>query len=187
QIKYVFDAGSRGAMVPMVSKSAQAQAIVAAARFPPKGIRGFESTFTDSVWGMASTEYLATANDGILVVVQAETRYAMMNLDDILSADGLDGVLIGPYDLSLSHVYPSSSPDPHPEFETTIQKIRESAHAKGKKCSMFFTTGSHAAKRAEQGFDMINVISDASALTQGLAQNIATAVGQTAPSKSVGY
>ncbi|KZT01140.1 Phosphoenolpyruvate/pyruvate domain-containing protein [Laetiporus sulphureus 93-53] len=187
QIKQALDAGARGIMVPMVSTSAQAQAVVAAARFPPKGIRGFGSPFTDSVWGITPSEYLATANDGILVLVQIETRDAMTNLDGILSVDGLDGVLIGPYDLSLSHGYPPPSPDPHPEVELMIQKIREGAHAKGKKCAMFCTTGSQAAKRAEQGFDMINVISDASALTQGLAQNLATAAGQIAPPKSVGY
>ncbi|CCL98551.1 uncharacterized protein FIBRA_00551 [Fibroporia radiculosa] len=187
QIKYALDAGARGVVVPMVSTAAQATSIVSAARFPPKGIRGFGSPFTESIWGVSSDEYLATANDGVLVIVQIETREAMQNLDDILAVDGVDGVFIGPYDLSLAHGYPPPSPDPHPEVEKMIHEILRKAHAHSKKCAMFCTTGAQAAKRAEEGFDMVNVMTDKSALTNALAYNLAIASGDTPGSQGMGY
>ena len=72
-----------------VSTAAQAKSVVAAARFPPKGIRGFGSPFTQTTWGVSVADYLATANDGIVVMTQVETVDAVKNLDEILSVDGL--------------------------------------------------------------------------------------------------
>ncbi|KAI0915599.1 hypothetical protein AcV5_003779 [Taiwanofungus camphoratus] len=155
QIKYVLDAGARGVLVPMVSTAAQAASVVAAARFPPKGIRGFGSPFTQAIWGISAAEYLTTANDHVLVLVQIETREGVQNLEQILDVDGLDGVFIGPFDLSLSHGYPAPSPDPHPNVEVLIQDILRKAHAKGKKCAIYCTSGSQSAKRAKEGFDMV--------------------------------
>ncbi|GBE87729.1 Phosphoenolpyruvate/pyruvate domain-containing protein [Sparassis crispa] len=187
QIKYVLDAGARGVLVPMVSNRAQTASVVAAARFPPTGIRGFGSPFTQAVWGISAKEHLTTANESILVLVQIETREGVQNLDEILSVDGLDGVFIGPYDLSLSYGYPAPSPDPHPDVEVIIQEILIKAHAKGKKCAFFCTTGKQSAKRAQEGFDMINVISDAGAMTEGLKQAFAIAAGDVAGEQAFGY
>ncbi|EMD31988.1 hypothetical protein CERSUDRAFT_59320 [Gelatoporia subvermispora B] len=134
QIKYVLDAGARGVVVPMVSNAAQAKSVVSAARFPPAGIRGFGSPFTQTTWGISAAEYLSTANDSVIVLVQIETREAVQNLQEILSVDGLvDGVFIGPFDLSLSLGFPVPSPEPHPEVEKVIQRIKDAAHASGKK------------------------------------------------------
>ena len=72
-----------------MSTAAQAKSVVAAARFPPKGIRGFGSPFTQTAWGVSVADYLAQANDGIVVMTQVETVDAVKNLDEILSVDGL--------------------------------------------------------------------------------------------------
>lgn len=72
-----------------VSTAAQAASVVAAARFPPKGIRGFGSPFTQAIWGISAAEYLTTANDHVLVLVQIETREGVQNLEQILDVDGL--------------------------------------------------------------------------------------------------
>ena len=139
-----------------MSTRAQATSVVAAARFPPQGIRGFGNPFTQLAWGpgVSAADYLARANDAVLVLVQIETREGMQNLEEILSVDGVgqsaslpvsvacqltltlwmaDGVFIGPYDLSLSLGFPAPSPDPHPEVEKVIQQILASSHAKNKK------------------------------------------------------
>ncbi|KAI0360806.1 Phosphoenolpyruvate/pyruvate domain-containing protein [Trametes cingulata] len=189
QIKYVLDAGARGVLVPMVSTAAQAKSVVAAARFPPAGVRGFGSPFTQLAWGpgVSPAEYLARANDAVLVLVQIETPGGVQNLEDILAVDGLDGVFIGPYDLSLSLGYPAPAPDPVPEVEQVIQRILASAHAKGKKCAIYCTSGAQAAKRAQEGFDMINVTSDSGAMAESLARNLAAAAGEEAGQKGFGY
>ncbi|KAI0701626.1 Phosphoenolpyruvate/pyruvate domain-containing protein [Earliella scabrosa] len=181
QIKHALDAGARGVVVPMVNNGAQACAIVAAARFPPQGVRGFGNPFTQLAWGpgVSASEYLARANESILVLLQIETPEGVQNVEEILSVDGVDGVFIGPYDLSISHGFPPPSPDPHPEVETMIQRILAAAHARQKKCAIYCNSGKQAAKRAEEGFDMINVRSDRGAMADGIARHLADAVSGT--------
>ncbi|KAI0746635.1 Phosphoenolpyruvate/pyruvate domain-containing protein [Daedaleopsis nitida] len=189
QIKYALDAGARGVVVPMVNTRAQAAAIVAAARFPPQGVRGFGNPFTQLAWGpgVSASDYLARANDAVLVLLQIETRDGVQNLEEILSVDGVDGVFIGPYDLSLAHGFPPPSPDPHPEVEKLIQQILATSHAKNKKCAIYCISGKQAAKRAKEGFDMINVTSDSGAMTDGLSRHLADAVGEEGSAKAFGY
>ncbi|KAH9950714.1 Phosphoenolpyruvate/pyruvate domain-containing protein [Amylocystis lapponica] len=186
QIKYVLDSGARGVLVPMISTAAQAKSVVAAARFPPQGIRGFGNPFTQTAWGITAGEYLTNANAHVLVLVQIETVEGVQNLDEILAVDGIDAIFIGPFDLSLAHGYAPPSPDPHPDMEVIIQDILRRAHSKGKKCAIYCTSGAQSAKRAKEGFDMINVISDSGALADGLARQLATAVGEVVGAEEVG-
>ncbi|KAK7683064.1 hypothetical protein QCA50_013736 [Cerrena zonata] len=187
QIKYVLDAGAKGVLVPMVNNAAQARSIVSASRFPPQGSRGFGSPFTQASWNLSAGDYLNQANDNVIVLGQIETKDGVKNLDEILAVEGLDGVFIGPYDLSLSLGHPPPSPDPVPAVEEVIQKILKAAHAAGKKCAFYCTSGEQAEKRAKEGFDMINVTSDSGAMAEAIAKNLATAAGQLAGGKEFGY
>ncbi|KAF8891482.1 Pyruvate/Phosphoenolpyruvate kinase-like domain-containing protein [Gymnopilus junonius] len=178
QIKHALDAGARGVLVPMVSTAEKASEVVADSLFPPGGRRGFGSPFTHGIWGVTVPEYLEAANKHILIMVQIETKEAVENVRAIAAVEGIDAVFIGPYDLSISLGYPPPSPDPHPEVEKVIQKIREEAHAVGTKCAIFCTSGAQGAIRAKQGFDMINVTSDTGSMTEGIAKHLADASGQ---------
>ncbi|KAH7871290.1 Pyruvate/Phosphoenolpyruvate kinase-like domain-containing protein [Lentinula edodes] len=170
QIKYALDAGARGVLVPMVSTPAQAHEVVLSSRFPPVGRRGFGSPYTQENWDIQTAgEYLNEANESVVVLVQIETREGVQNVQAIAEVDGIDGLFIGPYDLSISLGYPPPSPDPHPQVEQVIQDILTVAHKAGKKCAMFCTSGTQAARRAAEGFDMINVTSDVGAMQSGLA------------------
>ncbi|KIP09779.1 hypothetical protein PHLGIDRAFT_86196 [Phlebiopsis gigantea 11061_1 CR5-6] len=177
QIKYALDAGARGVIVPMVSTMEQVRSVVSAARFPPAGIRGFGSPFTQASWGMSANDYLKLANEGVVVMTQVETREAYDNIEAICAVEGLDGVFIGPYDLSLSLGYPPPNPDPHPKVEEAIQRILKAAHNGGKKCAFYCISGEQAAKRAKEGFDMINVTSDVGAMTDAVKSHLAAATG----------
>ncbi|KAF9473934.1 Phosphoenolpyruvate/pyruvate domain-containing protein [Pholiota conissans] len=179
QIKNALDAGAKGIIAPMISNAIQAKEVVADSRFPPMGRRGFGSPFTHGIWGMTtSAEYLDVANEQILVMIQIESKESVENVDEIASVDGVDVLFIGPYDLSISLGYPKPSPDPHPDIEKVIQKILKAAHNKGKKCAIFCTSGSQAVRRAEEGFDMINVTTDTGAMSDGIATELAIAAGQ---------
>ncbi|KAJ3792897.1 Pyruvate/Phosphoenolpyruvate kinase-like domain-containing protein [Lentinula aff. detonsa] len=170
QIKYALDAGARGVLVPMVSNPSQAQEVVISSRFPPQGRRGFGSPYTQENWDIQTAgEYLNVANENIVVLVQIETREGVQNVKAIAEVDGIDGLFIGPYDLSNALGYPPPSPDPHPKVEQVIQDILRVAHEAGKKCAMYCTSGAQAAQRATEGFDMINVTSDVGAMQSGLA------------------
>ncbi|KAG1860905.1 Pyruvate/Phosphoenolpyruvate kinase-like domain-containing protein [Suillus subluteus] len=177
QIKYALDAGARGVLVPMVSTAEKAREIVADSRFPPGGRRGFGSPFTHGTWDVNAAEYLNSANDNVVVMIQIETKEGVKNVEAIAAVDGIDCLFIGPYDLSLCLGYPPPSPDPHPDVESVIQYILEAAHKKGKKCAIYCTSGKQSLKRAEEGFDIINVTSDIGAMTESLAASLTAAVG----------
>ncbi|KDR66621.1 hypothetical protein GALMADRAFT_162014 [Galerina marginata CBS 339.88] len=176
QIKHALDGGARGVLVPLVSTADKAKEVVSDSRFPPLGRRGFGSPFTHGTWGVTVPEYLQSANESILVMVQIENKEAVENVHEIAKVDGIDALFIGPYDLSISLGYPPPSPDPHPEIEQVIQKIRQATHAAGKKCAIFCTSGKQAALRAKEGFDMINVTSDTGAMSEGIAKHLSDAV-----------
>ena len=116
-IKQYLDLGVQTVLVPMVDTAEQARAVVQATRYPPQGIRGMGGARA-SRWGRIA-RYGLEANDQICVLVQAETQTALDNLDAIAGVDGVDGVFIGPADLSasLGHV---GDPD-HPRVRTAIE------------------------------------------------------------------
>ncbi|KIL64774.1 hypothetical protein M378DRAFT_77809 [Amanita muscaria Koide BX008] len=176
QIKNALDAGAHGVLVPMVSTPEKAEEIAAFSRFPPIGKRGLGSPFAHGTWGLSNMEYLQEANNNVLVMVQIETKGGVQNVEKIAAVDGIDALFIGPYDLSISLGYPPPSPDPHPDVEQVIQRILKAAHSAGKKCAMFCTSGSQAAKRAKEGFDMINVTSDTESMSEAISAHLEAAV-----------
>lgn len=101
EIKRILDAGAQGIIVPQVNSAAQAAAVVRASRYPPLGSRGVGIGRAQG-YGLKFAEYVAAANDEVVVVVQAEHRDAVDAIDEIVAVPGVDCVLIGPYDLSAS-------------------------------------------------------------------------------------
>lgn len=98
-IRQVLDAGALGVIVPLVNSAEDARRAVAAAKYPPNGVRGFAFSRMND-WGVQFQEYCRDANDAIAVVVMIESRQAVESIEAILAVDGVDGVFIGPYDLS---------------------------------------------------------------------------------------
>jgi len=109
-IRQVLDAGARGIIVPLIESAQEAKQVVAASKFPPQGIRGF-SFCRGNNYGVDFDEYVSQANQDIAVVVMIESKRAIDNIDEILSVDGVDGVFIGPYDLSGSYGIPGKTND----------------------------------------------------------------------------
>ncbi|KAJ7053209.1 Pyruvate/Phosphoenolpyruvate kinase-like domain-containing protein [Mycena amicta] len=168
--------------VPMVSTSQQAASVVADSRFPPLGRRGLGSAYTQMNWGMTVKEYIAKANDGVVVVVvQIETREGLYNVKEIAEVDGagasrLYALLIGPYDLSISLGIPAPSPDPVPEVEEKIQYIRTQSQSVVVCVAIYCTSGAQAARRVKEGFDMVNVIGDVGALSNAIEGHVGRAL-----------
>ena len=98
-IQQALDAGAMGLIIPMVNSKEDAEKAVAAAKYPPQGKRGFGFCRANA-YGIDFQSYVKIANDEIAVVVQIEHKDAIANIHDILKVDGVDGVFIGPYDLS---------------------------------------------------------------------------------------
>ena len=110
-IRQMLDLGALGVIVPLVNTAAEAAAAVRAAKYPPAGVRGF-AFHRANTWGVEFTDYAAQANAEIAVVVMIESRQAVENIDGILAVDGVDGVFIGPYDMSGSYGLPGKTSDP---------------------------------------------------------------------------
>ena len=100
-IKRALDAGAAGIIVPQVNSAAHARLIVSYAKYSPMGSRGIGLNRA-SVYGLNFADYLANANEGTSIMVQAEHIDAVENIDEICAVDGVDAVLVGPYDLSAS-------------------------------------------------------------------------------------
>lgn len=99
QIMRVLDAGAYGVICPMISSAEQARRFVAACRYPPLGVRSFGPA-RGLLYG--GSDYPQHANNEILTLAMIETREGLADLDAILDTEGLDGVFIGPNDLSLT-------------------------------------------------------------------------------------
>jgi len=133
QIKQILDAGAQTILVPMVQSAEEAEAAVAAVRYPPQGIRGVGSALARSSRWNRIPNYLERANDEMCVLVQIETPRSVDALEEILAVDGVDGAFIGPADLSASMGY-LGQPD-HPEvskaIDDAIKRIVRSGKAAG--------------------------------------------------------
>lgn len=130
-IKQYLDLGVQTLLVPMVDTPAQAQAIARAMRYPPQGVRGMAGARA-SRWGRVPG-YARQANDHVCLLLQAETREALDNLDAIAATDGVDGVFIGPADLSASmgHVGDPGHPDVQAAIEDAFARILRAGKAPG--------------------------------------------------------
>jgi 2-keto-3-deoxy-L-rhamnonate aldolase RhmA len=100
-IKRVLDIGAAGVLVPQINSAAEAAAAVAAVKYPPVGIRG-TGPRRPSRYGRNFTEYVNSANDQTIVLVMLEMAGALREIDQIVALPGLDGIIIGPTDLSMS-------------------------------------------------------------------------------------
>jgi len=101
QIKRVMDAGASGIIVPMVSSAAEAKAAVAAMHYPPKGNRGVGLARAHG-YGATFEEYRKWLFEESVCIAQIENISAVENIEEILSVEGVDGYILGPYDLSAS-------------------------------------------------------------------------------------
>ncbi|NLW91134.1 MAG: 2,4-dihydroxyhept-2-ene-1,7-dioic acid aldolase [Syntrophomonadaceae bacterium] len=104
-IKRVMDAGSHGVIVPMVNSRQDAERAVGAVQYPPKGFRGVGLARAQQ-YGFGFEEYKSWLADNSVAIVQIEHIKAIERLEEILSTPGVDGSIIGPYDLSGSLGYP---------------------------------------------------------------------------------
>lgn len=102
EIRQALDMGAHGVIVPLVETPEQARHAVAAAKYPPEGVRGYCFGRMND-WGASFDEYAREANENIAVVVMIESRRGVENVAEIAAVPGVDALFIGPYDLSGSY------------------------------------------------------------------------------------
>lgn len=165
-VKQLLDIGAQTLLIPMIDDAEQARRMVAATRYPPQGRRGVGSYVARvSRWG-AREDYLADANDEVCLLVQAETRAALHNLEAICAVDGIDGIFIGPADLaaSLGHRGDANHPDVLAAIDDALRRIV----AGGKAAGILTTDQARARHYLELGCTFVAVGLDVSLLAAGV-------------------
>ena len=148
-IKRVMDMGPDGIIIPLVNSREEAEYAVRAAKYPPLGERG-GGLGRAQAFGLHMGEYMASANDEVMVIAMIEHIKAVENIDDILSVKGIDSVMVGSLDLSGSmNLLGQTS---HPEVEGAVQKVLAASKAAGIPCGIITTAPEQTNERIEQGF-----------------------------------
>lgn len=156
-IKRLLDIGAQSLLVPFVQTGAEAEAAVAATRYPPAGIRGVTASGRASRYGRVPG-YAASAAHQICVLVQVETGEALQRLEEIAAVDGVDGVFIGPADLaaSLGHIGEPGHPFVQEAIRAGLEKLAEL----GKPSGILARNEDDADRYLEWGASFIAVGSD---------------------------
>ena len=182
-IKQYLDVGIQTLLVPMVETAEQAREIVRFAKYPPIGIRGMAATRA-SGWGR-NANYALEANGQVCILVQAETRLGIENLDAIAAVDGVDGVFIGPSDLSAAYGHVG---DPwHPEMEKIHVDAFRRIQAAGKGVGILTLDAARAQQHVQMGATFIAVATDSNVLVKGTSEVLAKFKGASAATAKGDY
>jgi 2-dehydro-3-deoxyglucarate aldolase/4-hydroxy-2-oxoheptanedioate aldolase len=171
QIKRILDAGVYGLLVPYVNTKEEAEQAVKAIKYPVEGIRGVAGSPRGQHYGYNSLEYIKVANQQIFLMVAAETKMAVENLEEIVAVEGIDGVFIGPVDLASSYGHLG---DPsHPEVQEAIGKIEEIVFSSGKVLATVGGSPEEAKKKYEKGYQMLFLFSDTVSMGKAAREKVA--------------
>lgn len=183
-IKQLLDLGAQTLLVPMVDSAEQAEQLVRAIHYPPKGIRGVGSALARASRWNTIPGYLTHADEQICLLVQIENLEGLAHLDEIVAVDGVDGVFIGPADLSASmgHRGNPGHPDVQAAIEDAITRIRKA----GKAAGILSADQTLARRYIELGAAFVAVGVDTTILMRGLQTLAATFKDAPAPSTSGG-
>jgi len=175
----MLDAGAQGVIVPMVNSAGEAEAVVRACRYPPLGERSFGPVLA----GLRDSDYAQVANGSVAVIPMIETVHALQHIDDILAVPGVDAIYVGPADLSLSLGLPPGNNDDRKEFTEALETIAGACRRHGVVPGIH-ASGTLAARRLEQGFQMITVSADLVAMRFRMNDELGQARGARGDSKS---
>lgn len=156
-IKRLLDIGFNNLLVPFVETEEEARRAVASTRYPPAGIRGVSVSHRSNMYGTLP-DYNQSINDNITVLVQIETRQAVDHIDAIAAVDGVDGIFVGPGDLSAALGYLGQPA--HPEVLDVIKHIFDRARAAGKPAGILAPVEADARRYLEWGATFVAVGSD---------------------------
>ncbi|MCT4703113.1 2-dehydro-3-deoxyglucarate aldolase [Enterobacteriaceae bacterium H20N1] len=156
-IKRLLDIGFYNFLIPFVETSEEAALAVASTRYPPEGIRGVSVSHRSNGYGTV-VDYFRLVNQNITVLVQIESQEGVDNLDAIAATEGVDGIFVGPGDLSAALGY-LGNPS-HPEVQSVIQHIFARAKAFGKPAGILAPVEADARRYLEWGATFVAVGSD---------------------------
>lgn len=183
-IKQLLDIGAQTLLVPMVESAEQARELVRAMHYPPHGVRGVGSALARASRWNSIPGYLDKADVQMCLLVQIENLDGLAKLDEIVAVDGVDGVFIGPADLSASMGH-RGNPG-HPEVQAAIEDAIVRIGKAGKAAGILSADQTLARRYIELGAKFVAVGVDTTVLMRGLQTLAAAFKDAPAPSTSGG-
>lgn len=159
EMRRLLDAGADGVIVPQVSSRAEIDRLVIALRYPPDGARSYGITAAHH-YGRSFDEYVRSANTSLSLIVQVETVEAVERIEEMVSHPAVDGVMIGPYDLSGSMKMPGSLT--HPRVMAACARVVKACAAHAVSCGTHlpYPTAEELRTRLAEGFTFLVLGSD---------------------------
>ena len=177
----LLDAGAAGIIAPMINSRDDAGRLVAFTKFLPLGERSWGPRAVLPLSGLDAPAYLAAANALTQTIAMIETRAALEALDDILAVEGVDGVFIGPSDLSIALSDGLRAEPRGPALMEAAGRITARARAHGKYAAMFCFDGADASAMAALGFRLCSIASDQTLLRGAARAELEAARARAAP------
>jgi 4-hydroxy-2-oxoheptanedioate aldolase len=171
----MLDAGAIGIVAPMINTIEDARKLAAYCKYPPLGERSWGPYRATGLAGREMNAYLHSANDISLAIAMVETREALDILDDILAVPGIDGVFVGPSDLSIALSKGAHVDQFHADVDAALTHVANRCKAHGKIASCFSMTGKRAAEMLARGFHMSSIATDQVLLRNAARAEVAAA------------
>ena len=172
-IKRALDAGAWGIVAPMVNTVEQAKCIVSATKYPPIGNRSVGGGMHSLNFGCTSSEYYASANDQLLVILQTESPEGIDNAEEIYGLAGVDAIFVGPNDLRAQMRVTHGREATDAEFEASIARIIAAGKKTGTATGIHAMSPAAALARARQGMQFIAVASEMRMMTERAQETLA--------------
>lgn len=164
EIMKALDAGAMGVICPMISTVAECEAFVGACRYPPAGYRSYGPIRAALVYG---ADYASHANAEVLTLAMIETAEGLENVEAIAAVPGLDGIYIGPSDLSLALGGDPRQDTDEPTLMAAFDRIMAASRAAGIRVGLHTSSVAYGKKMIARGFDLVTVGSDLRYLAAG--------------------
>jgi 4-hydroxy-2-oxoheptanedioate aldolase len=171
----LMDAGACGILAPMINSGEDARRLVEFVKFPPLGQRSWGPRAALPLSGLDAPSYLKAANAMTQAIAMIETRAALDALDDVLSVEGLDGVFVGPSDLSIALSGGASVEPRGAAVMSEARRVAERAKAHGKYAAMFCFDGADARAMQALGYRLCTISSDQTLLRAAAQSELAAA------------
>jgi 4-hydroxy-2-oxoheptanedioate aldolase len=169
-IMKALDAGAMGIICPMISSRAECEAFVQACRYPPDGYRSFGPTRAAALYG---ADYPSEANGQVLTLAMIETKGGLENVEEIAATPGLDGIYIGPSDLSLGALGGKPDQDSQdPVRLAAFDRILSACKAAGRRTGVHTQSVGYSKQMIARGFDLVTVGSDLRYLMAGARREV---------------
>jgi 4-hydroxy-2-oxoheptanedioate aldolase len=164
------DFGAEAVIAPMINSVADARRLVAATKYPPMGERSWGPSRAMTLFGARDgTRYLTTANEETMAIAMIETKTALGVIDDILAVEGLDGVFVGPSDLSVTFSGGEKVAPTDAFIDAPIREIAARAKAAGKIAGAYAVNGERVRFFRKAGFQLIALASDLVYVARGIS------------------